>query len=80
MKPSKYDDKTIQKMISDYEHVEDKISEEKDASKRSFYKGIRRGMRWTLKNLGVEIEYITYDPDQEENKMWKRIAETERYD
>jgi hypothetical protein len=74
----KLDDKTIQKIIADYEHVENRIYEEKEASIRTFYKGIRRGMRWMLKDLGVEIENVTYDPDYEENKMWKRIAESEQ--
>lgn len=74
----KYNEKTIQKIIDDYEHVEKKIAEETDVSKRTFYKGIRRGIRWTLKTLNVEIENITYNPDYEENKMWARIAENEQ--
>lgn len=78
MRTIKLDDKTIQKIIADYEHVESRIYEEKDSSIQTFYKGIRRGMRWMLKDLGVEIENVTYDPDYEENKMWQRIAESEQ--
>lgn len=71
-------DVIIERVVRSYKDVMRRLEDEDEATVRSFYKGVKRGIILTLQDLNIEVEGITYDRDRKERRDWEHNSEDDR--